>query len=76
MSERQAGYAPQDGDEDSVRVKVQVQAPDDELEDLAEVIVERLEGVGLVVAEHSAVQPVVPERGEVELRFARAAWLG
>ena len=70
MSERQAGYAPRDGDEDGVLVKVQVQAPSEEIEDLVAVIVGRLEGAGLTVVERSA-----PGRGKVELSFEHAAWL-
>jgi hypothetical protein len=53
MSERQAGYAPRDGDEDGVRVNVHVQAGSEEIEDLVAVIVGRLEDAGLVSAERS-----------------------
>ena len=70
MSERQAGYAPRGDDEDGVLVKAQVQAPSDEIEDLVELVVARLEGAGLVV-----VKRIAPMHREVELTFELAAWL-
>jgi len=72
MSERQAAYAPRDGDEDGVRVKVQVQAPDDEIEDLVAVIVGRLEGAGLISLKRT--EPT-SEKGKVQLTFKAADWL-
>ena len=56
MSERQAGYAPQDVAENSVRVNVQVQAASDEIEDLVAVIVGRLEGAGLELVRRDALK--------------------
>ena len=69
MSERQAGYAPQDVAEDGVRVNVQVQATSDEIEDLVELVVSRLEGAGLVVKRKPW------DDGKVELIFSPAKWL-
>ena len=74
MSERQAGYAPQDGDEDGVRVKVQVQAPSEEIEDLVDVIVGRLESAELVV-EYRATEFVGSKQGSVELVLRPVLWL-
>ena len=71
MSERQAAYAPRDGEEDGVLVKVQVQAPSEEIEDLVEVIVGRLEDAGLALVERSALAG-----GGVALVLRRVAWLG
>jgi hypothetical protein len=76
MSERQAGYAPQVEDEKGVRVKVQVQAPSEELDDLVAVIVGRLEGAGLRVVQCPTPHALAPERENIELMFKRAAWLG
>jgi len=75
MSERQAAYAPRDGEEDGVLVKVQVQAPSEEIEDLVELVVARLEDAGLQVVQRPTPQALAPERENIELMFKRAAWL-
>ena len=73
MSERQAGYAPRDGeDKDGVLVKVEVQAPSEELEDLVELVVARLEGAGLISLKRT--EPT-SEKGKVQLTFKAADWL-
>lgn len=75
MSERQAGYTPRGGEEDDVRVNVQVQAASDEIEDLVAVIVGRFEDAGLCVVQRPTPQALAPERESIELMFKSAAWL-
>jgi len=78
MSERQAGYVPRDGDEKGVRVRVQVQAPDDEIEDLVEVVVARLTEVGLALTERNQpCEDKLPKVNEsqVDLAFIKDKWL-
>ena len=48
----------------------------EELDDLVEIIVGRLEGTGLTVMQRPTPQALAPERENVELMFKRAAWLG
>ena len=61
-----------------MRVKVQVQAPDDEIEDLVEVVVARLEDAGLVSAERSGPRfsrSLQANQQCINLEFFVAQWV-
>jgi hypothetical protein len=62
--------------ENDVLVTVQVQAPDDEIEDLVALVVARLEGGGLELVERGVTGSVEPGQGAVELVLRPSPWLG
>lgn len=61
--------------ESDVLVKVQVQASSDEIKDLVEVVVQRLEGVGLVLVKCGLSEITRPGQETVELTLKPALWL-
>ena len=57
------------------RVKITVQAASSEIEDLVDVIIGRLEGVGLILVEKSASGEAKQEEKCIKLVMKLASWL-